>query len=118
MRTVTLGFLVVAGLVVIGAAAGAPDRREGGPQRGTPFQVQSTLANADMLVVSANVGDRYQQVTVIDPKLRVMSVYHIEFATGQVALRSVRNFHFDLQIKQYNGKDPLPEEIETLLAPK
>ena len=117
MRAVVLGFLVVAGLV-IGAAAGAPERHEGGAQRVPPHELQSTLANADMIAVSANVGDKYQQLTVIDPKLRVMSVYHIEFATGRIALRSVRNFHFDLQMKQFNGKDPLPEEIETLLAPK
>jgi hypothetical protein len=76
------------------------------------------LANADMLAVSANVGEKYQQLTIIDPKLRVMSVYHIEFATGRIALRSVRAFNFDLQMKQFNGKDPLPEEIESLLAPR
>jgi hypothetical protein len=74
MRAVVLGFLVVAGLV-IGVAAGAPERHEGGAQRVPPHELQSTLANADMIAVSANVGDKYQQLTVIDPKLRVMSVY-------------------------------------------
>ena len=117
MRTVVLGLVVIAGLV-IGAATAAPERHEGGRERGTPFQLQSTLANADMLAVSANVGDKYQQLTVIDPKLHVMSVYHIEFATGRIALRSVRAFRFDLQMKQFNGKEPLPEEIESLLAPR
>jgi len=47
-----------------------------------------------------------------------MSIYHIEFATGRIALRSVRAFNFDQQMKQFNGKDPLPEEIESLLAPR
>ena len=117
MRTVILGLVVVAGLV-IGAAMAAPERHEGGRERSSPLQLQSTLANADMLAVSASVGDKYQQLTIIDPKLRVMSVYHIEFATGRIALRSVRAFHFDLQMKQFNGKDPLPEEIESLLAPR
>lgn len=117
MRTVILGLVVVAGLV-IGAATAAPERHEVGRDRPSPYQLQSTLANADMLAVSANVGDKYQQLTVIDPKLRVMSVYHIEFATGRIALRSVRAFNFDLQMKQFNGKDPLPEEIESLLAPR
>lgn len=117
MRTVILGLVVVAGLV-IGAATAAPERHEVGRDRASPYQVQSTLANADMLAVSANVGDKYQQLTIIDPKLHVMSVYHIEFATGRIALRSVRAFNFDLQMKQFNGKDPLPEEIESLLAPR
>ncbi len=117
MRTGILGLVVIAGLV-IGAATAAPERHEGGRERGAALQLQSTLANADMLAVSANVGDKYQQLTIIDPKLRVMSVYHIEFATGRIALRSVRTFNFDLQMKQFNGKEPLPEEIESLLAPK
>jgi len=117
MRTVILGLVVVAGLV-IGVATAAPERRDGGRERVSAFQLQSTLANADMLAVSATVGDKYQQLTIIDPKLRVMSVYHIEFATGRIALRSVRAFNFDLQMKQFNGKDPLPEEIESLLAPR
>ena len=117
MRTVILGLVVVAGLV-IGAAVAATERHEVRRDRPSPYQLQSTLANADMLAVSANVGDKYQQLTVIDPKLRVMSVYHIEFATGRIALRSVRAFNFDMQMKQFNGKDPLPEEIESLLAPR
>jgi hypothetical protein len=108
---------VVAALV-FGVATAAPERHEGGSQRTTAMQLQSTLANADMLAVSANVGDKYQQLTIIDPKRHVMSVYHIEFATGRIALRSVRAFNFDLQMKQFNGKDPLPEEIESLLAPR
>ena len=115
MRTVVLGFLVVVGLV-IGAAAAVPERRDGGPQRNVALQLQSTLANADMIAVSANVGDKFQQVTVIDPKARVMSVYHIEFATGQIELRSVRKIQFDLQIKQFNTKEPLPEQIEKALG--
>lgn len=117
MRSVILGLVVTAGLV-IGAATAAPERPEAASQRSRALQLQSTLANADMLAVSANVGDKYQQLTLIDPKLRVMSVYHIEFATGRIALRSVRSFQFDLQMKQFNGKEPLPEEIEALLAPK
>jgi hypothetical protein len=117
MRTGILGLVVVAGLV-IGVALAAPERHEAGSARGIPYQVQSTAANPDMLAVSANVGDKYQQLTIIDPKQRVMSVYHIEFATGRIALRSVRTFQFDLQMKQFNGKEPLPEEIQSLLAPR
>lgn len=117
MRRAFLGLLVIAGLVM-GVATAAPDRHEVGPLRSGPVQLQSTAANADMLAVSANYGDKYQQLTIIDPKLRKMSVYHIEFATGRIALRSVRSFQFDLQMKEFNGTRPLPEEIEALMAPR
>ncbi len=117
MRTGMLGLVMLAGMVM-GAALAAPERHDSGSLRGTPYQVQSTAANPDMLAVSANVGDKFQQLTIIDPKRRVMSVYHIDFATGKIALRSVRMFEFDLQMKQFNGKEPLPEEIESLLRPR
>lgn len=117
MRTAILGCLVVLGFVIVAVGAG-PDRNDGSPQRVPWSQFQSTLANADMIAVSANVGDKYQQVTLIDPKQRVMSVYHIEFATGTVALRSVRNFQYDQQLMHYNGKDPTPEELKALVSPR
>ena len=118
MRSMLLGFPVVIGLVTVVAAGVGADRKEALPQRVPASQLQSTLANADMIAVSANFGEKYQQLTIIDPKQRVMSVYHIEFATGAIALRSVRNFHYDLQLMQYNGKDPLPEDIKSLLPPR
>ena len=117
MRAAVLGFLVVIGLGIVAAGAGL-ERNEGVPQRALWAQVQSTLANAEMLAVSANVGDKYQQLTLIDPKQRVISVYHIEFATGSIALQSVRNFQYDQQLTHYNGKDPLPEHIKSLLSPR
>ncbi len=115
MRAVVLGSLLVVGLGIVAVGAGL-ERADTAPQRALRAQVQSTLANAEMIAVSADVGDKYQQLTLIDPKQRVISVYHIEFATGAVALRSVRNFQYDQQLMHFNGKDPLPEHIKSLLS--
>ena len=60
-------------------------------------------------------GDKYQQLLVVDPRLRVASVYHVETATGVIALRSVRQIHWDLQLAEYNGVNPLPREIRLML---
>ncbi len=115
MRTAVLGFLVVAGLVI--AATGAPlDRNEAQDRRAACPQ-SVAAANNDLVVVSTTIGDRIQQVTVIDPKQRVMSVYHVD-ATGKIALRSVRNIHWDLQVTEFNGENPLPREIQALLESK
>ncbi len=115
MRVAVLGLLVVIGLGIVAVGAGL-ERSASAPQRALWAQVQSTLANAEMIAVSADVGDKYQQLTLIDPKQRVISVYHIEFASGAIALQSVRNFQYDQQLMHYNGKDPLPEHIKSLLS--
>ena len=112
MRTVMLGALIVAGLVVTAAGVTA-NPREGSPQ---PIAMgRSSGANSQLIALSTCVGEKYQQVTVIDPKTEAMSVYHVDLADGQIRLRSVRNFHWDLQMVHFNGATPLPREIQILL---
>ena len=68
-----------------------------------------------VIAFSEKVENKYQQVTVIDPKQRVLCVYHISLVDGQIALKSVRNFHWDTQILEWNSANPLPKEIQALL---
>ena len=57
-------------------------------------------------------------VTVIDPRQRSMSVYHVELSTGEITLKSVRNIQWDLQMMDFNGTNPLPKEIRAVLDSK
>ena len=114
MRTAVLGLLIGGGLVM--AAVGAPPYRSEVSEQ--PASVQASTPNKELIALATTVDDKYQQVTVIDPKLRVMSVYHVELATGKIALRSVRNIHWDLQMTEFNGENPLPREIQSLLEPR
>jgi len=127
MRTVILGIaVVVTGLVI--AAAGAPGLDGAGLERGGLQRVEgpcpkgvlprSIAAASDLIAATTIVGDQYQMVTVIDPKLRVMSVYQIELASGKIALCSVRHLQWDLQMNDYNVAHPLPREIQALLEEK
>jgi len=50
-------------------------------------------------------------VILIDPAEKVMSVYYIVRETGEIQLKSVRKFTWDLGLTDYNTSDPLPEEI-------
>ncbi len=50
-------------------------------------------------------------VILIDPMQQVMSVYHIIRESGEIQLKSVRKFTWDLGMPDYNTSSPLPEEI-------
>jgi hypothetical protein len=63
------------------------------------------------------VGEK-QQMIVIDPTMRVAAVYQIDSAKGEIALKSIRNFHWDLQMMEFNTTAPLPQEIRSMLEQK
>jgi hypothetical protein len=115
MRTAVLGVLVLAGLLVA-ALVLASGGSESFAQR--PGSFRPAHADDGLIALSTVVDDQYQQVTLIDPEQRVMSVYHVKLATGSVKLQCVRNFHWDLQMLQHNGESPLPQEIRSLLEPR
>ncbi len=53
-------------------------------------------------------------VIVVDPSQRVLAVYHVDKATGEIALRSVRNITWDLQMVEFNSGEPLPQDIRNM----
>ncbi len=66
-------------------------------------------------VVNAVSGEHTQQLTVLDPQLRVLSVYHVDLDTGEIVLKSVRNIRWDLQMTEFNAQTPLPREIRAIV---
>jgi len=112
MRTAVLGALIGAGVMM--AAAGATQERDAlFAQRIGPYR--PTEARSELIALATVVGEKYQQVTVIDPKQKVMGVYHIDLGSGAIELKCVRQIHWDLQIVDYNGKGLLPREIQSQL---
>ena len=71
--------------------------------------------SAELITLTTEIGEARQQITVIDPQTRVMTVYHIEPSTGAIALKCVRNLHWDFQMEYFNGVNPLPREIRSLV---
>ncbi|MCI0359122.1 MAG: hypothetical protein L0211_11645 [Planctomycetaceae bacterium] len=110
MRAAVLGMLVGLG-VLVALTFGFP---EASAQRAAPDRATSS----DLMALSFDAGDGRQQVTVIDPKSRVMAVYHVDRTTGALTLKSVRNIHWDLQIEDFNSANPTPREIRALTDPR
>ena len=114
MRIAVLGVSIVTSLVIalvlasLVPAVGLAQRSEaGGGKHG-----------GGLLALAATAGEHRQQITVIDPDLRVLGVYHIDMTSGEIVLKSVRNIHWDLQLGVFNGKSPLPREVQALLEQK
>jgi hypothetical protein len=75
----------------------------------------SAAGAGGLIALACPAGDNRQQLTVVDPNMKVVGVYHIDTATGDIVLKSVRNIHWDLQMVEFNGGSPSPREIRTLL---
>ena len=112
MRAAVLGALAGAGLVLV--AVGTLDHpSEVFAQRLAPYQ--QAESGSELIALPGPVGETGQLLTVIDQKRRVISVYHIHQATGKIALRSVRNIQWDLQLTYLDNEGLLPKEIQSLL---
>jgi len=114
MPAIRWGLVIVAGLIV--ALVGIRWERDGvfaqrvaersGPQAGDGGQfIALTTPGAE--------GEPY--VTLIDPQLRSIGVYHIDPVSGEISLKSVRNYHWDLLMDEFNGVKPLPRELRAML---
>lgn len=100
----TIITFVIVGVLPVGTPARA--------QTGAGWQPGST---SDLITSTAPVAGNRQLVTVIDPKTRVLAVYMIDGTSGEITLKSVRAFQWDLQLAEFNGTSPLPREIRSLV---
>jgi hypothetical protein len=50
-------------------------------------------------------------LTLVDPQARVLAVYHIVRDTGEIQLKSVRNFGGDLSLDEFNTGGLTPEDV-------
>jgi hypothetical protein len=95
------------------AAVGfAPGRDPGGLSHVTE------AGASGLITLTSPAGENRQLLTVIDPRTRAVSVYHVDALTGTLSLKSVRNIHWDLQMVEFNGVSPLPREIRSMLEPR
>lgn len=109
MRTAVVGAVCLA--VLVSAAWTMSASNVGYAQKVSP----PSLGSPGLISHVAQVGDNRQQLTVIDPQMRVVAVYNIDMSKGEIALKSVRNIHWDLQMVEFNTPAPLPREIRSML---
>ena len=113
MKQAMLGALVVVGLVAVAFCTFGRNDQASAQQRGAAARGQA--GGGDLIVVPMTSGDKGQVLSIVDPRQRVLCVYRIDPATGKIALKSVRNLNWDLQMSYLNNEAPLPQEIQSLL---
>jgi hypothetical protein len=111
MRHSFVGAFLIAGLVVAAMAG----RSASEPVPGSLVDT-SRVQSGELITHAAATDGQPQLVTVIDPRQRVMGVYHVDRTTGQITLKSIRNITWDLQMNDYNTGDPLPQDVRSGLA--
>lgn len=103
MRNVVYGaFALVALLVLSDSLSGSYNQSPSQPAQGPTM-------------VTRSVGEKTDQVTILDPDTRTLCVYHVETTTGKITLRSVRKLNWDFQMNAFNTSDPQPLDIRAML---
>jgi hypothetical protein len=108
MNKKTFGALLVVGFVAwaVTAFSSRP------PLYATPINGSGPT---DLIALTMPQGEHRQQLVLVDPVRRVLGVYQVDPTSGEVALRSVRNVTWDLQMTEFNCAVPLPREIRSVV---
>lgn len=127
MKFAMVGALVGAGLVVFALQSPAPSGEALGQRFAAPRQnAYEVSESSDLIVMSAAAAEQsvpgeqgvpVERVTIVDPKSRTMAVYHVKATTGEIELKSVRKFEWDLQMEEFNATSPLPREVRSQVTP-
>ena len=81
------------------------------PHRGNP----SVVTPGSVTTVAGPVVDGQQLILLVDQQKQTMASYHVQLGTGQITLRSVRQFRWDMEMDEFNGTEPVPSQIQALL---
>ena len=77
-------------------------------------ETSTVTAKTDGLIAIKLEGNaETSQIALVDPKGKVISVYGIDRASGEIKLKSVRKVEWDLQLDDFNGNRPTPKEIRS-----
>ncbi len=105
MQRSFVGALLGASLVIAVLAGRSSSEPTNAPPIDTPVHGSELFTT-----VTATEGQPLT-VTVIDPRQRVMAIYHVDRGSGEITPKSIRNITWDLQMIEYNSGKPMPQDI-------
>ena len=73
------------------------------------------VPGSTIAAIVSTLPDGKQQALLIDGERRVVSVYQIHPTTGEISLKAVRNFKYDLEMDEFGTSSPSPRDIKAML---
>ncbi len=112
MRAACCG-LMCGVLMAMLAASGLNESQAWGQRPGAPAnEFQPT---GGLQTYTAPLGDGRQMLIAVDTAIQAVGVYYVDGSSGELSLKSVRNIRSDLQMTEYNGTAPFPQDIRAML---
>jgi hypothetical protein len=105
----TKSMWVLAFGAVVGGAAWCWSASAQQPYGGSPLAASG--GTGQLITHFLPTDGKPTALTIVDPQLRTIGVYHINRETGEIHLKSIRNIAADLQMDDHNSNSPLPREI-------
>ena len=72
-------------------------------------------AGGPLWVSESPLEDGRRLLIVIDQSTRHAALYHVDTATGTLALRSTRDLTWDLMVGDFNAQEPRPAALQKML---
>ncbi len=115
MRSMAMGVFLGAVFVVVASGWLQPVLSPNQVHAQIPTSVGSAPRAGSELIAFSEAGEGGRQIILIDPRTRIMGVYHVDGLEGKIQLRSVRNLFWDLHIEDFNGAKPSPGEVRAMV---
>jgi len=113
MRGTTVGLLV--GVFIIGFVISSMTEDRGAHAQQFETFEHDLLSVERLAALKGPTVEGQQLIVLIDNQQQTMGSYFVDTKSGQISLRCVRNFRWDLQMSEFNGSEPSPEKIQALL---
>lgn len=110
MRRLIVGTIVGAGLVIATFAGTGWSDPGYGP---LPATTPAAVHDSGLITHVSGSDGQPLTLTVIDPREQWIGVYHVDRATGAIALMSTRKITWDIQLIEFNSGKPSPQDIRS-----
>lgn len=74
-----------------------------------------SVAGSPIMALSSTPVDGMHQIVLIDTQRESMGVYNVHPQSGEISLKAVRSFRYDLQMDEFGTSSPSPREIRAML---